>query len=426
MAQPVLIRRAGRKQAWLRAAARSTMTTALLLAIPATSPAQEVINNVQLNQGAIQSTQSMDVVENDGLTQASGQATGNQMQGGNENVDAVLTSSQVSKGNVSAQVDINGVNTGAEDLSLGTPLAASTQAVGNYSGFVTTAGHLSANTTQDSTATAVTATTAISAPNNAIYDSGQGDASTEVNDTSYQVTQGRLDSTIVQTSTTNSNANTSATVHYSPSDNLYTAEATNNYYGALSNDQGSQQHDVAQVDAGNTQSRAELYGGNMWNSAVSGTAFGNNANMVNTGGSLVVANNQTQSGDVMAQGYLSADQYGTANASASGIGNSVTTGDNDIYVRLDNIQMSSGGVEVQATFVGNSGYDGYVTADAVGNQAIAYACAECKGDLGVNNNQTNSSDVSATSTASVNMGRSIVSTAHATGNSAMFYVSGSH
>jgi hypothetical protein len=43
--------------------------------------------------------------------------------------------------------------------------------------------------------------------------------------------------------------------------------------------------------------------------------------------------------------------------------------------------------------------------------------------MGVSNNQTNNSDVSATATGTVNTGRSIVSTATATGNSATFYVS---
>ena len=99
------------------------------------------------------------------------------------------------------------------------------------------------------------------------------------------------------------------------------------------------------------------------------------------------------------------------------------TGNNDVTLTLDNTQVSSGGVEVAATFVGNNGYDGYITADAVGNQAIAYACSTCDANMGVNNNQTNNSDVSATATGTVNAGRSIVSAAHATGNSASLYVS---
>jgi len=397
----------------------------LPLLAPATSPAQEVLHNVQLSNGVISSSQTLNVVENDGLTQAVGQAQGNMMTGGNDSVDATLQSSQVLHGNVAATVDVNGVNTGAEDISMATPLYATTQATGNYGSFVTNNGHLTADSNQHSDAGSVSATTAISAPNNAIYgpDQSYADASVEVNDTSLQVTNGRIDSHAVQSSSTAATAMTSATVHYSPSPGLYTAEATQNYYGSFSDTVGSQDHSVQQTADGDTNARAELYAGNVWDSAASGTATGNNVNIVNAGGSLAVTNLQTQNGDVQASGYLAADQWGTANVSASGVGNSVVAGNNDVTLQLDNTQVSSGGVEVAATFAGNSGYDGYVTAEAVGNQAIAYACSECQANMGVNNSQTNNSDVSATATGTVNMGRSIVSTAHATGNSASLYVS---
>ena len=365
------------------------------------------------------------MVENDGLTQATGQAQGNMMQGGNDSVDATLQSSQVLHGNVGATVEVNGVNTGGEDVSMATPLYATTQATGNYASFVTNGASLNADGNQHSDAGSVSATTAISAPNNAIYgpDQSFADASVEVNDTSLQVSNGRIDSRAVQSSSTTAMAITSATVHYSPSPNLYTAEATQNYYGAFSDTVGSQAHDVQQTAGGDTTAHAELYAGNVWDSAVASTAIGNNTNIVNAGGSLDVTNLQSQTGDVQAQGFLSADQWGTANVSASGVGNSVVAGNNDITLNLDNTQVSSGGVEVAATFEGNNGYDGFVTADAVGNQAIAYACSTCQANMNVNNNQTNNSDVSATATGTVNVGRSIVSTAHATGNSASLYVS---
>lgn len=378
-----------------------------------------------MSNGVISTSQTLNVVENDGLTEAVGQTQGNMMQGGNESVNATLTSSQVLHGNVKATAEINGVNTGAEDVSLGTPVYATTQAIGNYGSFVTTGANLDANTNQHSDAADIAATTAISAPNNAIYgpDPSTADASVEVNDTSYQVTNGAISSHSVQSSTTNAAANTSATVHYSPSPGVYTAEATQNYYGAYSDDVGSQTHNVQQTADGDTTARAEVYAGNVWDASAAGTAIGNNTNIVNEGGSLNVTNLQNQAGDVHAQGYISADEYGTADVGASAIGNSLVAGNNDVTLGLDNTQVSSGGVEAEATFVGNSGYDGYVTANAVGNQAIAYACSQCQASMGVSNNQTNNSDVSATATGTVNTGRSIVSTATATGNSATFYVS---
>ena len=403
----------------------ATTATLLLPLVPATSFAQEDLSNLQVSNGVVSTSHTLNVVENDGLTEAVGQAQGNMMQGGNDSVNATLTSSQVLHGNATSTVEINGVNTGAEDISLGTPVYATTRAIGNYGSFVTTGANLTAKTTQQSDAATVAAKTAISAPNNAIYgpDQTTADASVEVNDTSYQVSNGAIASHSVQSSSTQAMANTSATVHYSPSPEVYTAEATQNYYGAYSDTAGSQTHDITQTSTGDTTARAELYGGNVWDSSASGTAIGNNSNIVNEGGSLTVTNQQDQAGDVHAQGYISADQYSTADVSASAIGNSLVAGNNDISLSLNNTQVSSGGVEAEATFVGNSGYDGYISANAVGNQAVAYACSTCQANMQVSNSQMNNSDVSATATGTVNTGRSIVSTATATGNSATFYVS---
>ena len=407
-------------------------TTALLLAaratnaqtVPDTTVPGLVIDNNQDQVGGVSSVQTLNVVENDGLTQAQGSATGNAMQGGNQNVDATLNSTQTVRGTIRAVAEINGVNTGAEDLSLGTPVFVTTQAVGNYGAFVADQGNLTANTTQTATADAVIATSAIDSPNNAIYVSGEGDATTEVNHMAYQVSNGRLVSNAVQTSDTDAKSNASAIVHYSPSPNAYNASATNNSYSSFSDDRGSQEHTVTQTANGDTMARSEVFGGNMWDVASSATAVANNNNLQNQGGSLVVDNHQVQNGAVQSQSVVQSYEYGAARASATGVGNQLTAGNNDIYVRIDNDQISSGGVDVSASFDGTSGYDGYVSADATGNQAVAYACAECRADMGVNSNQVNNSDVNATATATIAQGRSIVSTARATGNSATYYVSG--
>ena len=361
-------------------------------------------------------------MQNDGLTRADTSAAGNNLQVGNVDYDATLYSFQFNKGRITATTHINGVNTGNEDLSLGTPVYASSQAIANYASGVTNTGHLTADTRQQSTADRVVATTDVQAPNNAIYVSGEGNATTVVNHTAYEVSNGRLDSTSVQTSTTAAHSNTSGTVHYSPSPNAYTATATNNYYGAYSDDRGSQEHDITQTQSAMTQARAEVYAGNVWNMQANASAVGNDVNIKNVGGSMVVTNDQTQSGAVQSQAVIQADEYGQVFATATGIGNSLAAGNNDKYVRIDNNQLTSGGVDVLASFDGTTGWDGYVTADAVGNSAIGYACASCKADMGVDNTQINNSDVNATANATIAKGRTIVSTAHAVGNSASYYV----
>ncbi|MCR6659882.1 MAG: holdfast anchor protein HfaD [Asticcacaulis sp.] len=396
----------------------------LLTATAATS--QEIpdgqFSNDQTQNNPISAVQTLNVEQNDGLTRADTSAAGNNLQVGNVDYDATLYSFQFNKGRITAETHINGVNTGDEDTSLGTPVYATSQAIANYGSGVTTGGHLTASTNQQSTADQVIATTDVQAPNNAIYVSGEGDATTVVNHTAYQVTNSRLDLTSVQSSTTAAHANTSATVHYSPSPNAYNATATNNYYGAYSDDRGSQEHDITQTQSAMTQARAEVYAGNVWNMQANAAATGNDVNIQNAGGSMVVTNNQTQAGAVQSQAVIEADQYGAAYATATGIGNSMAAGNNDKYVRIDNNQLSSGGVDVLASFDGTTGWDGYVTADATGNSAIGYACAECKADMGVDNTQVNNSDVNATATATIAKGRTIVSAARAVGNSASYYV----
>ncbi|WP_157139020.1 holdfast anchor protein HfaD [Asticcacaulis biprosthecium] len=413
-----LTRTAGRK--FLLAAA-----AAAAVAAPATSFSQEYIDNLQDSNGDVFAGQTLNVVQNDGLTKAEAYATGNQLHGGNEAVDATVASRQTVRGNVAGEVAINGQNTTDEYLSLGTPLYAVSQGIGNYGSWVATNGDTTAQTHQTATAESVKATTHITAPNNAIYVSGQGDARAIVNHSAWQVTNGRLNVAAWQTSSSDARANVSTIIEYSPSPNVYTAEATGNYHGSYSDDRGSQEHTVVQEQSGFTQARSEVFGGNMWIVATKGVATGNNNDIQNDGGSLVVDNHQIQSGAVQAQAVTEAYQYGEAHATAVAIGNNSAAGNNDIYLRLDNNQLSSGGVDATASFEGAVGYDAYLAADAVGNQSLGYACAECGADVGVNNNQVNNSDVSANAIANVARGRSIVSTARATGNSATYYATGS-
>lgn len=380
-------------------------------------------DNAQDNSGSVLGDAHLDVVEGDGLTQATSTATGNSLMGGNQAVDATVTSNQSNSGQVKATSKLNGTNnSGQDDIALGTPAYATSQAVQNYSGLTTQDAHLTSQTTQTATAASVDAVTDVYAPHNAVYISGEGDAVAEANHTAYEVTTGRLDAKSWQYSSSDVHSNVDATVIYSPSPNLYSATATGNYYGSLSTSGGSQEHETHQSQDGQTISRAELYGGNVWYSTTRSTATANNVDLQNQGGSLVVNNDQAHTGYVQSQAYTLADQYSTADAVAAGVGNRLAVGNNDVYVRVDNSQISSGGVDVSAQLDGNTGYDASVTADATGNQALAYACSECKADIGVNSNQVNNSDVSAMANAAVSQGRSTVATARATGNSATFYV----
>ena len=81
------------------------------------------------------------------------------------------------------------------------------------------------------------------------------------------------------------------------------------------------------------------------------------------------------------------------------------------------------GIEASASFTGHAGYDVSLSAEATGNSATTFACSECRADFNVNSRQSNASDVSATTNATITgSGRSVVSNARATGNSATYYV----
>ena len=108
---------------------------------------------------------------------------------------------------------------------------------------------------------------------------------------------------------------------------------------------------------------------------------------------------------------------------ARSVANETVAGNNDIYLKLDNTQLNTGGVEATATYVGVNGYDTYVGADAVGNAVTGYGCSKCGGDVNITNNQTNTGNVTATTNATIGAGRTAVVGANAVGNTATFYVS---
>src|SRR5690606_8762579 len=108
---------------------------------------------------------------------------------------------------------------------------------------------------------------------------------------------------------------------------------------------------------------------------------------------------------------------------AGATANAVHVANQDIYVRIDNTQLNSGGVEAQASFAGNGGYDAYVGADAAGNTVTAYSCSNCPGYLEAANTQVNTGNVSATANTTINShGRAVITGVNAVGNSATFYV----
>jgi hypothetical protein len=164
--------------------------------------------------------------------------------------------------------------------------------------------------------------------------------------------------------------------------------------------------------------------GNSYLTTTAATASGNNLNASNDGTLLDVASHQYNTAYVRAQAEESSYQFGGAQATAYGVGNSAMASNaNGPGLVLDNVQVNDGGgVEVIASFEGTSGYDAGAGATAIGNAVSGYACNQCGGAMTAANSQANNVDVSARSTVTVNAGRSVVGVATATGNNATFSV----
>jgi hypothetical protein len=167
--------------------------------------------------------------------------------------------------------------------------------------------------------------------------------------------------------------------------------------------------------------------GNSYLTTTAATASGNNLNASNDGTLLDVASHQYNTAYVRAQAEESSYQFGGAQATAYGVGNSVMASNaNGPGLVLDNVQVNDGGgVEVIASFEGTSGYDAGASATAIGNAVSGYVCGQCGGNMTATNSQANNVDVSARSTVTVGAGRSVVGISTATGNNATFSVTNS-
>ena len=70
------------------------------------------------------------------------------------------------------------------------------------------------------------------------------------------------------------------------------------------------------------------------------------------------------------------------------------------------------------------GVDAYVGAEAAGNSITGYACSQCEGYIDARNSQTNTANITATTTVTTQGStRAVIAGANAVGNTATFYVS---
>ncbi len=164
--------------------------------------------------------------------------------------------------------------------------------------------------------------------------------------------------------------------------------------------------------------------GDSYITTTNASASANNLHATNQGQETTVTSSQANTSYVRAQAEETSANFGSAQATAYGVGNSLLAGGDSVEVTINNTQDNSGGgVDVVSTFSGGAGWDAGSTATAFGNAATGFACSSCSSTMRVDNNQTNSAEVGASSRITMTGPvRSAVGTVTAVGNNASYYV----
>jgi hypothetical protein len=397
-----------------------------LLAGRATS--QETVTSLQDQTGRVNADQILNVEVAQDLVQAGTTAVANAITGGTEDVAARVRAQQKASNSTIAVTTLNGTNTGKYDSPLGTPVYLTSQATGNAAAMTTVNAKTQVGITQSYTGEQVYAETGINAPNNSIYESGQGFATATANQTMLESSEGRISGSVDQSSNSYTQSRVTSNVAYSPSPSLYQAQATQNYLSFNGKGASSLDLKTSQTSTETTEAYTSVQGRNLWHPQAQSDAAANVADLGNHGGALEATTTQSNRNQVLSTAAVSAGQWSDAYVTANATGNTVYAGNEDIYVKLDNTQFSEGGLGIKADAVmnGGAGYDAYLSATATGNAVTSFACSECQANLNISNSQTNGSDVNATTIVNAASSRAIVSNAQAIGNSATFYVTGKH
>lgn len=361
--------------------------------------------------------QSLSVVHATGQVSASTNAQGNVLSGAVQGDAMTLGSDQTSSGDVAASTDL------AIGGEIQGPVNVVTQAGANRLEAAAYDGEMAVDARQSSSGD-VTATTDASGRYSRLLGGAYVASSAMGNTAALGGDHAWVEGSIEQERSGRTTAHVQADNGYVPGSALFTSQAVGNA-ASSSVTYGGQQLEVSQTTTGaGTYASTAVSAANAWDIAGKSHAVANQATLQNQGGSLVVASDQSNAANVRSAVRVAAYDYGAATAYANGAGNVLNAINNDVYLKIDNAQVNSGGVEVVSTFAGHNGYDVMVGADAVGNQVTGAVCSTCPAEMVVNNDQTNSGNISAQTNAQVTgTGRSIVGGANAVGNAATFYVS---
>ena len=386
--------------------------------------ADSQVLNGQVQLGNVTASQTLDVSTVTDQTAATTTATGNAatIAADSGSLDVQSTQSMQGAATASTELDVEpGGYTGVTALT--TAATGNTAEATNLGG-----GALTGNLQQSTGPNDITATSTVNA---AEGETGDLQVNTQAiaNTQGVAVDGGPASVAVTQTSTASTTSNSDVTLGYTAGAAELGASAVSNNVTATGLDGGTQTLNLNQsMTGGMTQAAQFVAVGQAQTSDNAATASANNISVSNDGGPLDVTATQTNEGYVRGQAESTAYSFGTATASANGVGNSAIYGETGGQITLNSAQFNSGaGVEAVSSSGGASGYDLASTSTAMGNAVTGYACSACGGVMNVTSTQSNSADVGASAgipyAGSAGSVRSAISTATAVGNTATFYVS---
>lgn len=378
-----------------------------------------IVLNEQIQLDGVLSDMVLNVVDAQEQVTVANTAQGNVLSGGVVGAAMSVRSDQVMRGQARAETELT---FGGDTVGV---VHSVTQAQANSVSGAVHDGALDIQAAQAIDSSGVHANTVITGESARLLAGGHVASAATGNSVALGGANAVVTGAVDQTADADVRASTFLGSQYVPAPAEMSAQAVANTVAVTGTGSSFQQMAVTQAaTADHVEAAASANAGNGWNLAARAHAVSNQAVFANSGGALVVRTDQDNRMAVRGATVVTAYDFGAATSQARGVANAVEAGSNDVYVKIDNTQVNSGGVDVSAVVSGTNGYDAYVGAEAVGNSVTGYACSTCNGYLEVRNSQTNSGPVTATATATVQgSSRAIVAGAQAVGNAATFYVS---
>lgn len=398
--------------------AATAMCAAAATEAAAQTPPGSIVLNNQLQLGDVVAGETLDVVDVEEQVTVTNSAQGNSLSGTVENDSLTLDSTQIMRGDARATttMTLGGDTEGVVN--------ATTQARGNYLAAGAYGADVTLDASQEVDDVEINASTVITGEDARLLGGAYVHSAAIANTVAVGGEGASVEGSINQTSAATVRASNFLGSQYVPAQAEFTSQAIANAVAVNSDLASNQNLAVRQRSTGDiVEADTSANSGNAWDLAGRANAAANQAVLANQGGSLIAASDQANASRVRAATVVTSYDFGAATAQARGVGNEVSAGNNDIYLELNNIQLNNGQIDASAEFSGGTGYDAYVGADAAGNSITGYACSDCQGYIDARNSQTNTANVTATTSVTTQgSSRAVIAGANAVGNAATFYV----